>query len=56
MMDLYPALTTGASSCIIEEALRLDLGELNRYMESQNVTINNCASASSSMNARRSLG
>ena len=38
MMDLYPALTTGASSCIIEEALRLDLGELNRYMESQNVT------------------
>ncbi len=38
MMDLYPALTTGASVCIIEEALRLDLGELNRCMEAQNVT------------------
>lgn len=38
MMDLYPALTTGAAVCIIEEALRLDLGELNRYMEKQGVT------------------
>ncbi len=38
MMDMYPALITGACVCIIEEAIRLDLGELSRYMESQNVT------------------
>lgn len=38
MMDIYPALVTGASVCIIDESIRLDLHELNRYFEKQGVT------------------
>jgi len=38
MMDMYPALTMGAEVHIIEEAIRLDLNALSRYMESQKVT------------------
>lgn len=38
MMDIYPALTTGAAVCIVEEAIRLDLQELNQYFEKQGVT------------------
>ncbi len=38
MMDMYPALTSGASVCIIDEAVRLDLNELNRYFEEQGVS------------------
>lgn len=38
MMDMYPALVTGAETHIIEEAIRLDLNALNRYMEEQKIT------------------
>lgn len=38
MMDLYPALVTGASVCIIDESIRLDLNELNRYFEEKGVS------------------
>ncbi len=38
MMDIYPALTAGASVCIIDQSIRLDLNELNRYFEKQRVT------------------
>ena len=38
MMDLYPALTTGAAVCIVPEDLRLDLALLNRYYENNGVT------------------
>ncbi len=38
MMDLYPALTAGAAVCIIDESIRLDLNELNRYFREQGVT------------------
>lgn len=38
MMDLYPALTTGAAVHIIPEAIRLDLFELRNYFEAQGVT------------------
>ena len=38
MMDIYPALTAGASVCIIDESIRLDLNELNRYFQKQGVT------------------
>ncbi len=38
MMDLYPALTTGAAVCIVPEDLRLDLVLLNRYYQENGVT------------------
>ena len=38
MMDLYPALTCGASVYIIPEELRLDLIALNEYFEQNNIT------------------
>lgn len=38
MMDLYPALTTGATVCIVPEDMRLDLTVLNKYYEDNNVT------------------
>ncbi len=38
MMDMYPALTTGASVYIIPEELRLNLPELNDYFEANGVT------------------
>ncbi len=38
MMDMYPALSCGATVCIVPEELRLDLVELNRYFESLGVT------------------
>ena len=38
MMDMYPALTSGASVCIIPEDMRLELNRLNEYMEEVNVT------------------
>ena len=38
MMDMYPALTCGASVYIIPEELRLDLIALNDYFEHNNIT------------------
>lgn len=38
MMDLWPALTTGAAVCIVPEELRLNLPELNRYFAEKEVT------------------
>ena len=38
MMDLYPALTTGATVHIISEDIRLDLVALNDYFEDNNIT------------------
>ena len=38
MMDLYPALTCGATVYVIPEELRLDLVALNEYFESQQIT------------------
>ena len=38
MMDLYPALTTGAAVCIVPEEMRLDLQIMNRYFEDNGVT------------------
>ncbi|MBP5277349.1 MAG: amino acid adenylation domain-containing protein, partial [Prevotella sp.] len=38
MMDMYPALTTGASVFIIPEELRLNLPELNDYFEANDIT------------------
>ena len=38
MLDLYPALTCGASVYIIPEELRLDLVALNDYFERVNIT------------------
>ena len=38
MMDLYPALTCGATVHIIPEELRLDLVALNEYFENQYIT------------------
>ena len=38
MMDMYPALTTGAGVCIIEESIRLDLNALNQYFLAQGIT------------------
>ncbi len=38
MMDIYPALTAGASVCIIDQSIRLDLNELNQYIKEQGVT------------------
>ena len=38
MMDMYPALTCGASVYIIPEELRLNLIALNDYFEQNNIT------------------
>ncbi|MEG0829785.1 MAG: amino acid adenylation domain-containing protein [Anaerovoracaceae bacterium] len=38
MMDMYPALTSGATVCIIPEELRLELPMLNEYFEKEKVT------------------
>lgn len=38
MMDMYPALTTGATVYIIEEEIRLDLQALNEYYERNAIT------------------
>ena len=38
MMDQYPALTAGACICIIPEAVRHDLGALDRYLIDNGVT------------------
>ena len=38
MMDLYPALTTGATVYIISEDMRLNLPDLNRYFDEQGIT------------------
>jgi len=38
MMDLYPALTTGAAVYIISEEMRLNLPDLNRYFDEQGIT------------------
>ena len=38
MMDMYPALTTGAAVHIIAEDIRLDLVALNEYFEANGIT------------------
>ena len=38
MMDLYPALTTGATVYIISEDMRLNLPDLNRYFNEEGIT------------------
>ena len=38
MMDMYPALTTGATVYIIPEEIRLDLIALNNYFEANDIT------------------
>ena len=38
MMDMYPALTCGATVHIVPEELRLDLIALNEYFEQNNIT------------------
>ena len=38
MMDLYPALTCGATVYIVPEEIRLDLIALNKYFEENNIT------------------
>ncbi len=39
MMDLYPALASGASICIVPEQMRLDLGAMNEYFIKNKVTL-----------------
>ena len=39
MMDMYPALTTGATVYIIPEEIRLDLIALNEYFEANHITL-----------------
>lgn len=39
MMDMYPALTSGAAVCIVPEDIRLDLVALNDYFKSNGVTL-----------------
>ena len=38
MMDLYPALTTGAAVHIIDEAIRLDLVAIDKYFNENKIT------------------
>ena len=38
MMDIYPAVTTGATVHIIAEEIRLDIIALNDYLENHGVT------------------
>lgn len=39
MMDLYPAMTCGASVYIIDSEMRMDIGRMNHYMEDNAVSI-----------------
>lgn len=39
LMDLYPALTTGAMIHVISESMRLDVEAIDRYFETQGVTL-----------------
>ena len=39
MMDLYPALTSGASVYIIGDDIRLNLPDLNKYFDSEGITL-----------------
>ena len=38
MMDLYPALTTGACTCIVEEEIRLDLLAAEKWFNENGIT------------------
>ena len=38
MMDMYPALTTGASVYVVEEEIRLDLLSLEKYFNERGIT------------------
>ena len=38
MMDMYPALTAGACVCIVEEEIRLDLIELEKWFDRLGIT------------------
>ncbi len=38
MMDMYPALTTGAAVCIIGDDIRLNLPDLNKYFNDEGIT------------------
>ncbi|MGN1126336.1 MAG: AMP-binding protein, partial [Ruminococcus sp.] len=38
MMDMYPALTTGATVYIIDEAIRLDLVAIDKYFNEKGIT------------------
>ena len=38
MMDMYPALTAGACVCIVEEEIRLDLIELEKWFHRMGIT------------------
>ncbi len=38
MMDMYPALTTGAAVVIVGDDIRLNLPDLNKYFEQEGVT------------------
>ncbi len=38
MMDLYPALTTGAAVCIVPDELRMNLDQVEKYFEANRVT------------------
>ncbi|MCQ2121486.1 MAG: amino acid adenylation domain-containing protein [Fibrobacter sp.] len=38
MMDMYPALTVGATVCIVEESIRLDLPTVDKWFEEKGVT------------------
>jgi amino acid adenylation domain-containing protein len=39
MTDIYPALFTGASVCILDNSMRTDLEAMNNYMEKRGITI-----------------
>lgn len=38
MMDMYPALTTGAACCVVGEDIRLDMEALNAFLEKNHVS------------------
>ena len=38
MMDMWPALTTGAAVCIVDEATRHDLSALDKFLQGSGVT------------------
>ena len=38
MMDMYPALTVGATVCVVEESIRLDLPAVDRWFAEKGVT------------------
>lgn len=39
MMDMYPALISGACVCIVPEEIRMDLKALGKYLEKNNVSV-----------------